>query len=227
MFNLEEQISCWRRQMLSGGIKSPGLLEELESHLRDDIEQRMRSGISEQDALEATIRQIGPAKALRTEFAKVRESVMERLKGLFCALAGIPQPQLATNMNTSNQTVEPGWATYLKTAAFIVPSFLVLGGMMVFVLPRLKEVCAATNQPLWGPLITILNVLDLIKGNSLALTATVLGALVLLERSRAWPRYRRLIFGVVAYVCTILAMFVITSLAVMAVVAGSHLLYGK
>ena len=35
MFNLEEKISEWRKQMLAAGIRSPVPLEELEIHLRE------------------------------------------------------------------------------------------------------------------------------------------------------------------------------------------------
>src|SRR5271157_5070374 len=52
MFNLEQSISEWRRQMLAVGIKTPVPLEELESHLRDEIEQQMRSGLNAQQAIE-------------------------------------------------------------------------------------------------------------------------------------------------------------------------------
>ena len=42
MFNLEQSIADWRRQMLAAGIKMPVPLEELESHLREDIAQQMQ-----------------------------------------------------------------------------------------------------------------------------------------------------------------------------------------
>jgi hypothetical protein len=45
MFNLEQAIADWRKQMLAAGIKTPVPLEELESHLRDEIEWQMKSGI--------------------------------------------------------------------------------------------------------------------------------------------------------------------------------------
>ena len=51
MFNLEKEISEWRQQMLAAGVKSPVPLEELESHLREDIEQQVQSGLSEQRRL--------------------------------------------------------------------------------------------------------------------------------------------------------------------------------
>ena len=44
MFDLEQSIAEWRRQMLAAGIKTPVPLEELEIHLREEIEQQMKSG---------------------------------------------------------------------------------------------------------------------------------------------------------------------------------------
>jgi len=48
MFDLEEKIAEWRRQMLVAGIKTPAPLDELEGHLREEIElqinQDERSG---------------------------------------------------------------------------------------------------------------------------------------------------------------------------------------
>jgi len=49
--NFEENISAWRRQMLDAGIKTPVPLDELEIHLREEIEQRMKSGMEEQKKL--------------------------------------------------------------------------------------------------------------------------------------------------------------------------------
>ena len=36
--DLESLIANWRREMLAAGIKTPVPLEELESHLREDID---------------------------------------------------------------------------------------------------------------------------------------------------------------------------------------------
>ena len=49
MPDLEKSIAEWRRQMLAAGIKTPVPLEELEIHLREEIEQQMKSGIGEAD----------------------------------------------------------------------------------------------------------------------------------------------------------------------------------
>jgi len=79
MFDLDEAISEWRRRMLAAGIKTPVPLDELESHLRDDIEQRRESGLSEEEGFERAIEEIGQAPALHKEFAKQR--ARDRLEG--------------------------------------------------------------------------------------------------------------------------------------------------
>jgi hypothetical protein len=70
MFDLEQSIAEWRRQMLATGIKTPVPLEELESHLRDDVAQQMRAGANAQQAFEAAVQRIGHANDLKSEFKK-------------------------------------------------------------------------------------------------------------------------------------------------------------
>jgi hypothetical protein len=70
MFNLEQAIADWRKQMLAAGIKSPVPLEELESHLREEIERQVKSGMNEQRAFEKATGQIGAAESLEAEFKK-------------------------------------------------------------------------------------------------------------------------------------------------------------
>ena len=86
MFNLDSAITDWRRQMLAAGLKSPVPLDELEGHLRDDIQEQMRSGIEAQQAFEAAIEQVGQACALKAEFEKAgeaRRTRERRLLGVF------------------------------------------------------------------------------------------------------------------------------------------------
>ena len=70
MFDLEQSIAQWRQQMLAAGIKAPVPLEELESHLREEIERQIQSGASDQEAFQRTVLQIGQAKELKAEFGK-------------------------------------------------------------------------------------------------------------------------------------------------------------
>ncbi len=58
--------------MLATGIQAPVPLEELEIHLREEIERHLQSGLSEKAAFEMGASQIGPAHLLKTEFTKAR-----------------------------------------------------------------------------------------------------------------------------------------------------------
>ena len=214
--------------MLAVGIKSPAPLEELESHLRDDVEQQVLSGLCEQTAFETTVRDFGHAEILKTEFARARETAFDRLKRLLSLFAEIPNYQPAMNMNNSNQNLEPGWASYLKTAAFSLPALFVWTGFCVFVMPKLKQVCDASGMAVWKPAMMALNLSEFFKNNLLVLSVLAFAALVLLEwRSGRWPRYRTRVFGTMAYVLNILALAMITTMAVLAVAAGAHFLPGK
>jgi hypothetical protein len=71
MFNLEKSIFGWREQMLAAGIKTPVPLEELENHLREEIEQQIKLGLNEQEAFKASVQKIGQARAVQNEFKKV------------------------------------------------------------------------------------------------------------------------------------------------------------
>jgi hypothetical protein len=71
MFNLEQAIAEWRRQMLAAGIKAPVPLEELESHLREDFDAQIRAGAAPERAFEIAAGRLGLPAALRQEFRKV------------------------------------------------------------------------------------------------------------------------------------------------------------
>ena len=80
MFNLDYAITEWRRQMSAGGIKTPSVLDELESHLREDVERQIRSGTDAEKAFASAVKKIGPASALKKEFRKNRSApALEKL----------------------------------------------------------------------------------------------------------------------------------------------------
>jgi hypothetical protein len=90
MFNLEQAISDWRQQMAAGGIKMPEALDELESHLRDDVDQQLRSGLNAEQVFRTSIRQIGHAEMLKTEFNKNNHTkIMKRIALISLGIIGI------------------------------------------------------------------------------------------------------------------------------------------
>ena len=70
MFHLEHSLTAWREQMLAAGIGSPVPLEELEAHLREEIDRQLQAGLSEPEAFHAAVQNLGPAVPLKTEFTK-------------------------------------------------------------------------------------------------------------------------------------------------------------
>src|SRR5690242_1259846 len=108
MFNLDTAIGEWRRQMGASGIKDRPVLDELESHLRDEWEEQMRAGSHAEQAFAIAAQRLGQPATLECEFEKVRqsESPPERMKEAFFALAGIPN-QLSATMNTTKSNLEP------------------------------------------------------------------------------------------------------------------------
>ena len=89
MFDLEKEIADWRRQMLAAGIKTPVPLEELESHLREDIERQMKSGSNEQKAFEVSIQRIGQPQAIKREFKKMERTFMKKIMIILFGIFGI------------------------------------------------------------------------------------------------------------------------------------------
>ena len=90
MFDLEQSITKWRRQMLAAGIKTPVPLEELETHLREDMEQQMKSGLGAQQAFEISATRIGEAALVKKEFTKIeteRKNMMRTI-AILMALFG-------------------------------------------------------------------------------------------------------------------------------------------
>jgi hypothetical protein len=91
MFHLEQAIAEWRQQMLAAGIKMPVPLEELEIHLREEIEQRLKAGAGEQQAFDVAVQQIGKSEMLKNEFSKVegtkeaRDYKLTQILSVVCA----------------------------------------------------------------------------------------------------------------------------------------------
>jgi len=83
MFDLERAIDGWRRQMAAGGITAAEVLDELESHLRDDVAEQVRGGAEAEQAFAAAVRRLGPAAALRQEFAKAERAPLRRPRRRF------------------------------------------------------------------------------------------------------------------------------------------------
>jgi hypothetical protein len=108
MFNLEQAISEWRRQMQAAGVKNPDVADELESHLREDVARQVQSGESEEQAFEAAVQRVGEASLLKQEFAKLSGKKWAQLRKLKGIMAGAldPTPSLSTFSPGARWTLE-------------------------------------------------------------------------------------------------------------------------
>ena len=80
MFELESQIRKWRGHLRSSGALGAEELEELESHLRDSVDDLTARGVTAEEAFLLSVRRMGDTEALSDEFAKVStESLWRQL----------------------------------------------------------------------------------------------------------------------------------------------------
>jgi type II secretory pathway component PulF len=226
MFNLEQSIAQWRREMAAGGLRSRKVLDELESHLRDDFERRVRSGASGQEAFQFAVRQLGFIDALTREFSKIGETndFLARIKNALLTLAGIPNLTLATNMNTTTQNTEPAWATYLKYGAFVFPAILLWLFIAFFVFPKFNEVVSQSGIRMPGIFQMGWNLALFLTHYMFIICCAVVLALGLLEwRFKDWRCYRRAAFGVGVFLLNSAVLIAITAMVVLALVAAPAL----
>jgi hypothetical protein len=81
MFDLEIALGKWRQELLAAGLRDFAVISELEGHLRDDVAEQIRRGISPEVAFEAALQRIGKPDQLKTEFALAdRSSWMNTLR---------------------------------------------------------------------------------------------------------------------------------------------------
>ncbi len=74
MFRLDQAVAEWRRKMTAGGVQSPAPLEELESHLREEIGALVSAGMPEDRAFQLAVSRLGSPGPLRTEFDKLERA---------------------------------------------------------------------------------------------------------------------------------------------------------
>lgn len=88
MFDLSKAMDKWRRALSEKRMCSRGDVDELESHLRDEMDQLQKLGLSEQEAFMVGAHRLGEPAALAGEFAKVNKSLWLRTK-VFYAGCGL------------------------------------------------------------------------------------------------------------------------------------------
>jgi len=86
MFNLEQAIADWRQKMLAAGIEAPVPLQELELHLREEVERQVGKGMKVEEAFILAVKCVGAPRNLQAEFKKIPARPIERAFQVFCAM---------------------------------------------------------------------------------------------------------------------------------------------
>jgi hypothetical protein len=222
MFELDQAIAKWRGQMAADGIKSAALLDELESHLLEDVERQAQAGKEVEAAFHTAVVRLGQPRALTDEFSKVGETneALARFRNVLRTLAGITNPSLATNMNTSISNPEPAWATYLKSGAFALPAAAIWVIVTVFVFPKFNQIVHNSGLSIPSGFGFGMALMALARNYFVEIVGTVVLAVAILEwRFKPWPRYRRAAFGTGAFLLNLIVLTTITTMFILALVA--------
>ena len=109
MFNMEQAISNWRARLAAAGVRTPEVLDELEGHLRDEVEQQLRLGLSPEYAFAIAVEQMGQANSLKHEFDKVDGPVLRvlrKLKAFVARLIGVAPLPLSNFSANAKEILE-------------------------------------------------------------------------------------------------------------------------
>ena len=108
MFELEKAIGEWRKEMATAGLKKGEAIDELESHLREEIQQQIQAGQTIQQAFEVAVERIGGARALKAEFVKIgrQTGFVARLKGFLAGPRIGDVPALNAFTSEARQSLE-------------------------------------------------------------------------------------------------------------------------
>jgi Cytochrome C assembly protein len=89
MFDLEQQIQAWRRSLPGTFDKQPEVVEELECHLRDEVQRLVLSGQAPERAWETALQRLGSPQQLAAEFNKLPPAAWLPARLVMLALAGL------------------------------------------------------------------------------------------------------------------------------------------
>lgn len=150
MSDLEQSISHWRQQMLAAGIQTPVPLEELEIHLREEVEQQIKTGLSVQAAFNLAAERIGHCNQLNDEFIKARglnKMKSRKLAGCFYVASLGVLMLVATYAMFKNQLSFDEWLSgMMAQAALLLGSYLIWrNGRRIFPLIGSRRIQSAVG----------------------------------------------------------------------------------
>src|SRR4051812_19061704 len=87
MFDLEERIAAWRAAMVNSLGDKTDPIDELESHLREQLHRLALDGYAADEAWRRALERLGPPRQLADEFRKARSPAPRRWLAAWSVLA--------------------------------------------------------------------------------------------------------------------------------------------
>ena len=103
---LEEKLIEWRRDVSASGFPSRQVLDELESHLREEIEVQIGAGVDDCAAFKNAVERLGEARVLKAEFKKTMSLFSgfgRKVRGILGARIRLPVFQFASRISRSSR----------------------------------------------------------------------------------------------------------------------------
>jgi hypothetical protein len=99
MFTVEQAVENWKNDLRQKQTVMESDIEELESHLRDEMERLAPLGLTEEEAFVIATRRIGDTTQMASEFAKVNTAAIWRNR-FFWMIAGILVSKLIFDLSS-------------------------------------------------------------------------------------------------------------------------------
>jgi hypothetical protein len=117
--------------------------------------------------------------------------------------------------------------TYLKAAVFLAPPVLIWTALMIWVVPKVKQICAdAGALPFSEWPFTVFRMLDFVQENWMVIAAGLVGLVALLEwKSGLWRRWRNWMIGTAVFVVNTAVILGLASLLVLTAIVGPMLIH--
>jgi hypothetical protein len=131
MFDIETQIQEWRRTVSAHlGDRGNDVVDELEAHLRDDLDRRIRAGVAPEQAWADACAQLGDARELAGEFAKVGRRAWLPARVAMIAVAATGVAVLAwVSLRSRDGRGDPLLASHVVAVTTGYVAVLAMGGL--------------------------------------------------------------------------------------------------
>ena len=133
MFELEKAIKNWRCSLLQNQNLLESDVDELESHLRDEVDSLMLAGLSVEEAFMISTHRIGDSEVVGQEFTKVNPSLAWRRRVFWMFLGVLVSMVISGIANVCSQG-SAALLTWLKGDAYgaSIASILIHIGVFLF-----------------------------------------------------------------------------------------------